>query len=89
MTVFLLKRLLIGLLTLVVASMVVFAVMEVLPGDPARLMLGMNATAEAVAALRTQMGLDDPVHLRYLNWVGACWSAISAAPSPIPRRSSA
>jgi peptide/nickel transport system permease protein len=61
---------LIGLLTLVVASMVVFAVMELLPGDPARLMLGMNATAEAVAALRTQMGLDDPVHLRYLNWVG-------------------
>lgn len=70
MTVFLLKRLFIGLLTLAVASMVVFAVMELLPGDPARLMLGMNATAESVAALRTQMGLDDPIHLRYLNWVG-------------------
>lgn len=70
MTLFLLKRLLIGLVTLVVASMVVFAVMELLPGDPARLMLGMNATAEAVAALRTQMGLDDPIAIRYLNWVG-------------------
>jgi peptide/nickel transport system permease protein len=69
MTVFLLKRLLIGLLTLFIASMVVFAVMELLPGDPARLMLGMHATAEAVAALRTQMGLDDPVVIRYLNWV--------------------
>lgn len=70
MTLFLIKRLLIGLVTLVVASMVVFAVMELLPGDPARLMLGMNATAEAVAALRTQMGLDDPIAIRYLNWVG-------------------
>ena len=67
---FLLKRLAIGLATLAVASMVVFAVMELLPGDPARLMLGMNATAESVAALRTQMGLDDPILVRYLNWVG-------------------
>jgi peptide/nickel transport system permease protein len=70
MTLFLLKRLAIGLATLAVASMVVFAVMELLPGDPARLMLGMNATAESVAALRTQMGLDDPILIRYLNWVG-------------------
>ena len=70
MTVFLLKRLVIGFLTLAVASMVVFAVMELLPGDPARLMLGMNATAESVAALRTQMGLDDPILIRYLNWAG-------------------
>ena len=44
MTAYLLKRLVIGLVTLVVASMVVFAVLEILPGDPARLMLGMNAT---------------------------------------------
>jgi len=70
MTVFLLKRLVIGFLTLAVASMVVFAVMELLPGDPARLMLGMNATAESVAALRTQMGLDYPILIRYLNWAG-------------------
>ncbi len=70
MTVFLLKRLLIGLLTLAVASMVVFGVMELLPGDPARLMLGMNATAESVATLRNQMGLDAPILIRYLNWVG-------------------
>jgi len=70
MTVFLLKRLGIGFLTLAVASMVVFAVMELLPGDPARLMLGMNATAESVAALRNQMGLDDPILIRYLNWAG-------------------
>ena len=60
---YLLKRLGIGVATLLVASLVVFAVLEVLPGDPARLMLGMNATPEAVAALREQMGLDQPVAL--------------------------
>ncbi len=70
MTAFLLKRLLIGLATLLVASMVVFGVMEVLPGDPALLMLGMNASADALEALRQQMGLNDPVVIRYLHWLG-------------------
>jgi peptide/nickel transport system permease protein len=70
MTLFLAKRIGIGLLTLLVASAVVFAVMEVLPGDPARLMLGMNATPEALEALRNQMGLNAPLLERYLAWVG-------------------
>ncbi len=70
MTAFLLKRLLIGLATLLVASMVVFGVMEVLPGDPALLMLGMNASPEAIETLRQQMGLHDPLIVRYLGWVG-------------------
>ncbi|RAZ77177.1 ABC transporter permease [Mesorhizobium atlanticum] len=70
MTAYLLKRLIIAALTLVLASMVVFAVMEVLPGDPARLMLGLNASAEQVEALRNQMGLNAPLMLRYLHWVG-------------------
>jgi peptide/nickel transport system permease protein len=70
LTAYLLKRLLIGLATLVVASMVVFAVLEILPGDPARLMLGLNATEDAVQALREQMGLNQPPFLRYLDWAG-------------------
>ncbi|HEY5819120.1 MAG TPA: ABC transporter permease [Mesorhizobium sp.] len=70
MTAFLLKRTLIGLITLVVASMVVFAVLEILPGDPARLMLGMEATPEALNALREQMGLNQPLVWRYLSWIG-------------------
>ena len=70
MTAYLLKRLIIAALTLVLASMVVFAVMEVLPGDPARLMLGLNASAEQVEVLRNQMGLNAPLMLRYLHWVG-------------------
>nr|WP_295468670.1 ABC transporter permease [Mesorhizobium sp.] len=70
MTAFLLKRLLIGLATLLVASMVVFGVMEVLPGDPALLMLGMNASPDALESLRQQMGLNDPVVIRYVHWIG-------------------
>ena len=70
MTAYLLKRLVIAAITLVLASVVVFAVLQVVPGDPARLMLGMNASAEQVALLRNQLGLDDPLLLRYLHWAG-------------------
>ncbi|WP_274424295.1 ABC transporter permease [Chelativorans sp. YIM 93263] len=70
MTTFLLKRLAIGLVTLLVASIVVFGVLEVLPGDPARIMLGMNASPEALQSLRALMGLDQPLVTRYLNWLG-------------------
>ncbi len=70
MTAYILNRLLIGIATLVLASIVVFAVMEVLPGDPARIMLGMNATPEALASLQAQMGLDQPLVWRYLSWAG-------------------
>ncbi|RFC68043.1 MULTISPECIES: ABC transporter permease [Mesorhizobium] len=70
MTPFLLKRLGIGIVTLLLASIVVFAMLEVVPGDPARMMLGMNATEDAVQALREQMGLNQPLIMRYLSWIG-------------------
>lgn len=57
------------LVTLLVASAIVFFVLEIVPGDPARLMLGINATDDAVAALRTQMGLDEPMLVRYFSWL--------------------
>jgi peptide/nickel transport system permease protein len=69
MTAFIIKRLAIGMLTLIVASAVVFFVLEILPGDPALLMLGMNATPEALEAMRNQMGLNDPVLVRYVAWI--------------------
>jgi peptide/nickel transport system permease protein len=69
MAVWLASRLALTAATLIVASVVVFGVMEVLPGDPARLMLGMNATPEALAALRAQMGLDHPLPVRYWTWI--------------------
>ena len=64
------KRSLIGILTLLAASIVVFAVLEVVPGDPARLMLGMNATEDAVHTLQEQMGLNQPLIIRYFSWLG-------------------
>jgi peptide/nickel transport system permease protein len=63
------SRIMLTMATLLTASVIVFAVMEVLPGDPARLMLGLNATPEALAALRAQMGLDQPLPLRYWSWI--------------------
>lgn len=69
MTPFLLKRLGIGLVTLLLASVVVFAMLEIVPGDPARVMLGMNATEDAVQALREQMGLNLPLLTRYFSWL--------------------
>lgn len=70
MTAYLAKRLAIAAATLVLASMVVFSVLEIIPGDPARLMLGMNASADQVEMLRDQMGLNAPVIARYLHWAG-------------------
>jgi len=56
--------------SLVVASLVIFALIEIVPGDPASYMLGINAQPDTVAALRDELGLNLPVHLRYLDWVG-------------------
>lgn len=69
MTAYLLRRLLSLSLSLVAASLVIFLVMEVVPGDPASFMMGMNADPQAVAALRSQLGLDEPLPVRYLGWV--------------------
>lgn len=74
MALFVVRRIAALLLTLLVASIVVFAVMEVLPGDPAALMLGVNARADTLAALRAEMGLDQPLILRYLSWLGGLLS---------------
>lgn len=57
-------------ISLAVASVVIFTLVEIVPGDPAAYMLGINAAPEAVAALRTEMGLDQPKLTRYLAWVG-------------------
>ncbi len=57
-------------LSLVVASLVIFAVVEVIPGDPAAYMLGLNAEPDTVAALRRELGLDGSLAERYFGWVG-------------------
>ena len=66
---YILTRLLSLAVSLVVASVVVFTAIEVLPGDPAAFMLGINAQPDTVAALREQLGLDVSMAQRYVNWV--------------------
>jgi peptide/nickel transport system permease protein len=56
-------------ISLIIASAVIFAVIEVIPGDPAAFMLGVNARPDTIAALRAEMGLDQPVLVRYFEWV--------------------
>lgn len=56
-------------LTLVFASLAIFVLVQVLPGDPASYMMGLNASADAVAALRAQYGLDVPAWRQYLDWI--------------------
>ncbi len=60
--------------SLLVASLVIFIVIEVVPGDPAGFMLGINAQPDTVAALRAELGLDVPKVQRYLIWVGGMLS---------------
>ena len=64
------RRLVALALTLLAASAVVFFVLEILPGDPAAVMLGTGAQEDNLAALRHQMGLDQPAWWRYLAWIG-------------------
>lgn len=57
-------------LTLWAASIVIFVMIEIVPGDPASYMLGINAQPETLAALRTELGLDASPIMRYFSWVG-------------------
>ena len=56
-------------LSLIAASVVIFAVIEIIPGDPASFMLGINAQPDTIAALREQLGLNGSLLSRYFNWV--------------------
>ena len=64
------QRLALGVLTLFVVSIVIFAAVNMLPGDFAQAILGQGATPEAVAAIRQDLGLDKPPVTRYFEWLG-------------------
>jgi peptide/nickel transport system permease protein len=68
MLAFALRRLAALIVTLAVASTVVFVALEVLPGDPAEVMLGTQARPDTLAALRAKLGLDRPAPARYATW---------------------
>jgi peptide/nickel transport system permease protein len=69
MGIFLLKRVITFVATLWATSVVVFLVLEVLPGDPALTMLGVGAPDDAIRALRAELGLDRPAAVRYVDWI--------------------
>lgn len=66
---YILKRLLLMIPVILGISLLVFAMLELSPGDPAQIILGMKATPEALADLRKQMGLDQPFWTRYFNYI--------------------
>ncbi len=64
------KRLLLAIPTLLAMLTVVFILVRLVPGDPASVILGDQASEEALSALRTQLGLDQPMYVQYLNFLG-------------------
>jgi peptide/nickel transport system permease protein len=67
---YLIRRLWTTVPILFLVTVLVFAIMQILPGDPARIILGTEATPQALEALRARLGIDRPLHVQYLSWVG-------------------
>jgi peptide/nickel transport system permease protein len=67
---FLVRRVAISIVTLFVISLIVFTGVRMIPGDPARVMGGTDADAAGLADIRQKYGLDDPIPLQYLRWIG-------------------
>lgn len=68
---YLIRRMISLALSLSVASVVIFVMLQAVPGDPAAFMLGLNAQPETVAALRAELGLEGGLVARYFAWIGA------------------
>ena len=64
------QRIGIGIATLLVVSVIVFIITGILPGDVAQIILGQSATPETLAALRAELGMDQPGYVRYFSWLG-------------------
>ena len=64
-----LKKIISLIITLFIVSLLAFLAFQIIPGDPTTKLLGTNATPEKVAQLRSQLGLDRPVLIRYMEWL--------------------
>jgi len=67
---YLLRRFGLILVTLFFASVIIFLISEIIPGDVAQVILGQNATPDTLAALRERLGLMNPPQVRFLKWIG-------------------
>ncbi len=72
MITFLLRRVLLAIPVVVGVSIMAFSIMHLLPGDPAQIMLAgtSNASAQSIARLRHELGLDQPIYMQYIIWIG-------------------
>lgn len=70
----LLRKILLFLITIALVSVITFAVFQVIPGDPVRIMLGPEADEVQVETLEKQLGLDKPLHVQYANWIGGLFT---------------
>src|SRR5215218_10245160 len=68
LSVFILRRFLTLIATLVGASLIIFLVLDALPGNAAQMLMGADASPDAVRALAAKLGLDQPLHYRYVHW---------------------
>jgi len=66
---YLLRRLLLAIPVVILVTIMVFSLMHLLPGDPATVILGQEATPQAVSALREELGLNQPIVVQYLTWL--------------------
>src|SRR3974390_2954546 len=70
MSIFVLRRLLTLMATLIGASLIIFLVLDALPGNAAQMLMGADASPDAVRALTVKLGLDQPLLYRYVHWIG-------------------
>ncbi len=83
---FIVRRLFTMLLTMLIVSIFIFVLAEIAPGNVVRNILGAFATPEQEASFREQLGLNQPLHIRYVNWlVGSDWRASRYIGMPLTR----
>lgn len=89
MIAFLVRRILLLIVTMVFTSILIFGLTQILPGDIARLQLGREASEVSIADFREKYGLDDPLPMQYLNWLGGFisgdWGVSYSAGNPSVR----
>ncbi|HEX2517791.1 MAG TPA: ABC transporter permease, partial [Chloroflexota bacterium] len=73
MTAYILRRLAMAVPVTLLASLILFALLRMTPGDPVQIQLGEQLTAENAAALRAELGLDQPIPVQYVKWL---WRAL-------------